>query len=349
MPRPRKRFGQHWLKDTAVHRAMVAAAGLSKGSAKTDKPDLVDPEHPVAPPLPVLEIGPGTGRLTQYLLKTGSPVLAVELDRDLCRLLGKRFGDQPHFHLVEADFLRMEIPPNVETIVGNIPYNITSPILHKVLGSPHQPVTQYRCIVLLVQKELAERLQARPNTKAYGSMSIRCQYLAECEMLRAVPRSSFTPAPKVDSAIIRLRPRPYPLAPQDPKWFGQLVQQGFSTRRKTLANTVQSLVDKAEVVRCLTAQGLDPAVRAENLNLDQWIALSDQLLPHRLQPSQAVSSPSDGHEMNQPEADWQDDEIKQHDLEHYDVDPDQVEVDTLDPLVAPDYPEDPTKVEHLTR
>ncbi|NJL99372.1 MAG: ribosomal RNA small subunit methyltransferase A [Synechococcaceae cyanobacterium SM2_3_2] len=299
MPRPRKRFGQHWLKDTAVHRAMVAAAGLSKNSTKTDQPDLVDPEHLITPPLPVLEIGPGTGRLTQYLLKTGSPVLAVELDRDLCRLLGKRFGDQPHFHLVEADFLRMEIPPNVETIVGNIPYNITSPILHKVLGSPHQPVTRYRCIVLLVQKELAERLQARPNTKAYGSMSIRTQYLAECEILRAVPRSSFTPAPKVDSAIIRLRPRPYPLVPQDPKWFGQIVQQGFSTRRKTLANTVQSLVDKSEIVRCLTAQGLDPAVRAENLSLDQWIALSDQLLPHRLQPAQVASSPSE-----QQETDW---------------------------------------------
>ena len=238
----------------------------------------------------------------------------------------------------------MEIPPNIETIVGNIPYNITSPILHKVLGSPHQPMTQYRCIVLLVQKELAERLQARPNTKAYGAMSIRTQYLAECEMLRAVPRSSFTPAPKVDSAIIRLRPRPYPLVPQDAKWFGQIVQQGFSTRRKTLANTVQSLVDKSEVVRCLTAQGLDPAVRAENLSLDQWIALSDQLLPHRLQPSQAASFSTGGYETERNEADWHND-----DVEHHDDDPDQVELDDLDLLDASDYPTDPAGVDYLTR
>ncbi len=274
MPRPRKRFGQHWLKDPAVHRAMVAAAGLTAA-----RPD----------PQPVLEIGPGTGRLTQYLLKTGSPVYAVELDRDLCRLLTKRFADQPHFYLIEGDFLKLPIPESVHTIVGNIPYNITSPILQKVLGSPHQPVSQFEQIILLVQKELADRLQAAPNTKAYGAMSIRTQYLADCEILKSVPRQAFTPPPKVDSAIIRLRPRPYAHHPQDPKWFGQIVQQGFSTRRKTLANTLQSLVDKTQVMKCLEHLGWDPALRGETLDLNQWIQLSDRLLPYRCQPLQPHS------------------------------------------------------------
>lgn len=288
MPHPRKRFGQHWLKDPAVHRAMVVAAGLT-----ADRSD----------PPPVLEIGPGTGRLTQYLLKTGSPVYAVELDRDLCRLLTKRFSDQPHFYLIEGDFLKLSIPESVHTIVGNIPYNITSPILQKVLGSPHQPVSQFEQIILLVQKELAERLQAAPNTKAYGAMTLRTQYLADCEILKSVPRQAFTPPPKVDSAIIRLRPRPYAHPPQDPKWFGQIVQQGFSTRRKTLANTLQSLVDKTQVMKCLELLGWDPGLRGETLDLNQWIQLSDRLLPHRLQPLQALQSDS---ESEQPEPEGQD-------------------------------------------
>lgn len=266
MPRPRKRFGQHWLKETAVHRAMVAAAGLERQDPEPEQ----DPQ--------VLEIGPGTGRLTQYLLKLGSPIIGVELDRDLCRLLGKRFAEQKHFHLVEADFLRMEIPASIKTIIGNIPYNITSPILHKVLGSPHHPIMQFERIVLLVQKELADRIQASPGTKAYGAMSIRTQFLASCETLQIVPRQAFTPAPKVDSAIIRLRPRPYPLQPQDPKWFGLLVQQGFSTRRKTLANNLQSLIDKTLVMNHLEQQGWDPQIRAEVLGLEDWIRLSDGLL-----------------------------------------------------------------------
>ncbi|MFQ3583793.1 MAG: 16S rRNA (adenine(1518)-N(6)/adenine(1519)-N(6))-dimethyltransferase RsmA [Cyanobacteriota bacterium] len=265
MPYPRKRFGQHWLKDTSVHEAILRAANLDQAQAGGD-------------PLWVLEIGPGTGQLTRRLLTRGVEVLAVEIDRDLCRLLQKRFADQPHFHLIEGDFLRLPLPQEPRLLVANIPYNITSPILEKVLGSPAHPVQQFERIVLLVQKELAERLQATPGSKAYGAMSVRTRYLAECELVCTVPRSAFKPSPKVESAIIRLSPRPAPVPARDPRWFNQLIQQGFSTRRKKLLNALQGLVDRKRLSAALTQLNLNPDARAEELDLPDWLALSDLLL-----------------------------------------------------------------------
>jgi 16S rRNA (adenine1518-N6/adenine1519-N6)-dimethyltransferase len=161
LPYPRKRFGQHWLKDPAVHEAILRAAQLNDLERGAD-------------PTWVLEIGPGTGQLTRRLLAQGVQVVAVEIDRDLCRLLRKRFADQPRFHLVEGDFLRLPLPPQPRLLVANIPYNLTGPILEKVLGSPAQPVRQFERIVLLVQKELAERLQAGPRQQ-----SLWCSELAD--------------------------------------------------------------------------------------------------------------------------------------------------------------------------
>ncbi|MCJ2544337.1 16S rRNA (adenine(1518)-N(6)/adenine(1519)-N(6))-dimethyltransferase RsmA [Thermostichus vulcanus] len=265
MPYPRKRFGQHWLKDISVHEAILRAANLDQAQAGGD-------------PLWVLEIGPGTGQLTQRLLARGVEVLAVEIDRDLCRLLQKRFADQPRFHLVEGDFLRLPLPQEPRLLVANIPYNITSPILGKVLGSPAHPVQQFERMVLLVQKELAERLQATPGSKAYGAMSVRTRYLAECELVCTVPRSAFKPSPKVESAVIRLSPRPAPVPARDPRWFNQLIQRGFSTRRKKLLNALQGLVDRKRLSAALTQLNLNPDARAEELDLPDWLALSDLLL-----------------------------------------------------------------------
>ncbi|MEN9229380.1 MAG: 16S rRNA (adenine(1518)-N(6)/adenine(1519)-N(6))-dimethyltransferase RsmA [Thermostichus sp. DG02_5_bins_236] len=265
MPYPRKRFGQHWLKDASVHEAILRAAHLDQAQAGGD-------------PIWVLEIGPGTGQLTQRLLACGVEVLAVEIDRDLCRLLHKRFADQPHFHLVEGDFLRLPLPKEPRLLVANIPYNLTSPILEKVLGSPAQPVQQFERIVLLVQKELAERLQATPGSKAYGAMSLRTRYLAECERICTVPPGAFKPPPKVESAVIRLSPRPAPTPAQDPRWFNRLIQQGFSTRRKKLVNALQGLVERDLLSAALTQLNLNPDARAEELDLPDWVALSDLLL-----------------------------------------------------------------------
>ncbi len=263
MPYPRKRFGQHWLKDPSVHEAIVRAAQLP--SPQRDPPW-------------VLEIGPGTGQLTQRLLAQGVHVVAVEIDRDLCRLLQKRFANQPRFHLVEGDFLRLPLPPQPRLLVANIPYNLTGPILEKVLGSPARPVRQFERIVFLVQRELAERLQAGPGSKAYGALSVRVRYLAECELICRVPPSAFQPPPKVESAVIRLTPRPTPPSTQDPRWFYQLVRQGFSTRRKQLVNALGSLVDRKTIAAALAQLHLSPTARAEELDLSDWLALSDLLL-----------------------------------------------------------------------
>lgn len=291
MPSPRKRFAQHWLKDPHVHQAIVQASGL------------LDPN--LDPKPTVLEIGPGTGQLTQYLLNTGATVLAVEIDRDLCQLLRKAFADQPRFHLIEGDFLKMSLPTSASLIVANIPYNITSPILEKVLGTPEHPITQFEQIVLMVQKELADRITAVPGTKAYGAMSVRVQYLAECELIVIVPAKAFQPTPKVDSAVIRLQPRPWNRALTDPRWFTILVQQGFATRRKMLVNALQSLVAKDQVIEAMQTLGLDPNARAEQLRVDDWIDLSHVLAPHRPKPK-APARESIGLDHDSPEVELSD-------------------------------------------
>ncbi len=266
MPQPRKRFAQHWLQDASVHTAIVAAAELPS---------------PLPPDLSILEIGPGRGQLTEHLLQTGARVIAVELDRELCQHLQRSLGSHPRFQLIEADFLHIQIPAQATLLVANIPYNITSPILTKVLGSPERPVTQFQRLVLLLQREVAERLQAQPGSKTYGAMSVRIQYLADCELIRTVPPQAFYPKPKVDSAVIRLHPRPWPLQAEDPRWFSTLVQQGFATRRKKLVNCLQSLVAKHNVLEVLTHLHLDPNCRAEQLGLNDWIHLSNLLLASR--------------------------------------------------------------------
>ena len=283
MPRPRKRFGQHWLKDTSVHRAMIAAAGLDLEvmAGRSPLPD---------PPPHVLEIGPGTGKLSRRLLAAGAEVIGVELDRDLCKVLRKNLGHEKRFTLVEGDVLREPLPEGPRLVVANIPYNITSPILEKVLGSPEAPVTQFECIVLLVQKELADRLSAEPGTKAYGAMSVRAQYLAECETVREVSRTAFQPPPKVESAIICLRPRAIAKPAQDPHWFAILVRQGFAMRRKTLANTLQSLAPKDAIYQALEAIGRDRLSRAEALTVADWVEFSDVLLASRVNAPQQLGA-----------------------------------------------------------
>ena len=267
MPVARKRFAQHWLKDQRVHQAIVAASGLLESETHSQPT--------------VLEIGPGTGALTHHLLATGAKVIGVELDRDLCQILRRTCGQHPQFELIEGDFLKAPLPEEPQRVVANIPYNITSPILEKLLGSPEYPIRQFDRIVLLVQRELAERITASPGEKAYGAMSIRIQYLAETEIIQIVPPKAFSPPPKVDSAVIRLHPRPWPESPQDPRWFNILIQQGFSTRRKTLANNLQSLIPKEIVIQTLQNMGQDDRIRAEGLDLTSWIHLSDALLPYR--------------------------------------------------------------------
>ena len=266
-PRPRKRFGQHWLKSQSVLAQILSAAQLQASDR-------------------VLEIGPGQGVLTAHLLAQIATVIAVEVDRDLCGLLRRKFADNPGFHLLEADFLALDLlkdltqgaiaPPN--KVVANIPYYITGPILEKLMGRIHQrPALSFEVIVLLVQQEVAARLCASPGTKTFGAMSVRMQYLAECDYICEVPPKAFYPPPKVTSAVVRLRPRLFPQAVHNPSLLAQLVQAGFASRRKMLRNNLQNIVSRDRLTALLTTLNLPAEVRAENLSVENWVVLSNKI------------------------------------------------------------------------
>jgi 16S rRNA (adenine1518-N6/adenine1519-N6)-dimethyltransferase len=281
MPSPRKRFGQHWLKNQVVLDQIVAAAEL-------DDDDGLQPNGGDR----ILEIGPGTGLLTQKLLPLAAAVTAVEIDRDLCQLLARKFQAHDNFLLLQDSILSVDLDavlsqhpkfahPN--KVVANIPYNITGPILELVLGSlakPRQPA--FENIVLLLQKEVAERLTAQSGSKVFGAMSIRTQYLAACEYICHVPNTAFKPRPKVDSAVVRLRPRPYPHPTDNPRWLETLVKLGFASRRKMLHNNLKSIVARDPLTAVLEKIGVSPLARAEDLSVAQWVSLSQLLRPTSL-------------------------------------------------------------------
>jgi 16S rRNA (adenine1518-N6/adenine1519-N6)-dimethyltransferase len=262
----KKQFGQHWLRNERVLDRIITAAKISP----TDR---------------ILEIGPGTGILTRKLVAAASAVVAVEIDRDLCALLVKKMGHVDNFLLLENDFLSLDVNSSLNDfpkfqsankVVANIPYNITGPILEKLLGNIVHPAEQpFDSIVLLVQKEVGERLFAKPSTKAFGALSIRVQYLADCELICPVPARDFSPPPKVDSAVIRLTPRRLELAASNPKLLDNLVRLGFSTRRKMLRNNLQSAIDREDLVELLASLAIGAEIRAEDLSVEQWIQLSN--------------------------------------------------------------------------
>lgn len=274
MPPPRKQFAQHWLRSDKALNRIVSAAELVKGNqdARGDR---------------VLEIGPGTGILTRQLLTSADAVVAVEIDRDLCELLATKLGKIANFLLLQGDFLSLELATLLEPfpdfqqpnkVVANIPYNITGPILEKLLGSISNPASApFDLIVLLVQKEVALRLCAQSGSKHYGALSVRVQYLANCEFICDVPAKSFHPPPKVDSAVVRLRPRPIPVPARNPQHMETLIKLGFSSKRKMLRNNLQSLIDREQLSQLLESLNINPQARAEELSVEQWIALSDRI------------------------------------------------------------------------
>jgi 16S rRNA (adenine1518-N6/adenine1519-N6)-dimethyltransferase len=269
MVKARKQFGQHWLKSEKALNSIVQAAECQT----TDR---------------ILEIGPGTGILTRRLLPLVDSLLAVEIDRDLCKLLAKQLGERENFLLLQGDFLSLDLPPLVENfpkfqgqnkVVANIPYNITGPIIEKLLGTiAHPNPTPYNSIVLLIQKEVADRLNAKPGTKDAGALTVRVRYLAECELICHVPASSFQPAPKVDSAVVRLRPRPLENPAHDPKHLETIVKVGFSAKRKMLKNNLQSMIDRDDLTPLLEQLQINPLARAEDLSVEQWVNLSNCLI-----------------------------------------------------------------------
>ncbi len=262
----KKQFGQHWLRNEQVLDRIITAAKI----APTDR---------------ILEIGPGTGILTRRLIPAASAVVAVEIDRDLCALLVKKLGNVDNFLLLENDFLSLDVDSvlndfpkfqNANKVVANIPYNITGPILEKLLGNiVHPNEKPFESNVLLVQKEVGDRLYAKPSTKAFGALSIRVQYLAHCELICPVPARDFSPPPKVDSAVIRLTPRRLSIEPNSPKVLDNLVRLGFGSRRKMLRNNLQGAIDREALTELLISMDINTEARAEDLSIEQWIHLSN--------------------------------------------------------------------------
>ena len=289
-PKARKQFAQHWLRSEEALNQIVAAAQLQKsdrpkGSAKGDSEALLLTADRI------LEIGPGTGILTRRLLPEAQSVVAVEIDRDLCKLLVQKLRSFENFLLLQGDFLTLDLDAqlasfpafsNPKKVVANIPYNITGPILEKLLGTISQPATDpFDSIVLLVQKEVAERLYAKPSSRAFGALSVRVQYLAECEFICEVPAKAFSPPPKVDSAVVRLRPRRLEPPATDPKWLDTLLKLGFSSKRKMLRNNLKSVVECDRFTQLLEQLDVNPQARAEDLSVQQWVALSNLLIDFR--------------------------------------------------------------------
>ncbi|MFB2969829.1 16S rRNA (adenine(1518)-N(6)/adenine(1519)-N(6))-dimethyltransferase RsmA [Aerosakkonema sp. BLCC-F183] len=268
-PQARKQFAQHWLKSDKALNQIVAAAEITNRDR-------------------ILEIGPGTGILTRRLLPLAQAVVAVEIDRDLCELLAKQLGKRENFLLLQGDILTIDLAANLvnfanfqkpNKIVANIPYNITGPILENLLGTIANPNPEpYDLIVLLVQKEVAERLYAQPSSKAFGALSVRVQYIADCELICNVPARDFSPPPKVDSAVVRLRPHSR-FAAQNPKHLETIVKQGFAEKRKMLRNNLKSIVDRDRLTHLLEQLEINPQVRAEDLSVAQWVTLSNSLAP----------------------------------------------------------------------
>ncbi|MDJ0898849.1 MAG: 16S rRNA (adenine(1518)-N(6)/adenine(1519)-N(6))-dimethyltransferase RsmA [Xenococcus sp. MO_188.B8] len=264
--RTKKRFGQHWLQSDKVLDQIVIAAELTSSDR-------------------VLEIGPGTGILTRRLLGAAESVLAIEIDKYLCKKLTKKFKEYDNFLLLQGDFITLDIAQlvqpfplfqNQNKIVANIPYNITGLILEKLLGTISQPnITNYESIVLLIQKEVGDRLTASPSTKEYGALSVRIQYLASCERICRVPAKAFYPPPKVDSVVVRLRPHTLSDPATNPRQLATLVKLGFSSRRKMLRNNLKSLIEVDDLNNLLEKLEINPQSRAEDLSLEDWIKLSN--------------------------------------------------------------------------
>ncbi|NMD13116.1 MAG: ribosomal RNA small subunit methyltransferase A [Candidatus Cloacimonetes bacterium] len=253
-----KSLGQNFLTDRAIAARIVSSAGINPG------------EH-------VWEIGPGQGILTRELLAAGCSLTAFELDRRLEEPLRKEFGSS--LELIRGDILRQNWPQLLAQynapikLVANIPYQITSPLLG-LLELHHQHFSR---IVLMVQKEVAERICASPGSKQYSAMTLRLKRLFDTQILFEVGRSSFTPVPGVDSAVISLSPRAVPPIIKDTNKYLLLVKLGFANRRKTLRNNLSSLADRDSLEALQLKTGIDLNRRGETLSEEEFILLSDNL------------------------------------------------------------------------
>ncbi|MEZ5581187.1 MAG: 16S rRNA (adenine(1518)-N(6)/adenine(1519)-N(6))-dimethyltransferase RsmA [Candidatus Competibacteraceae bacterium] len=251
--RPRKRFGQHFLRDPGVLERIVAAIRPVPG------------DH-------LVEIGPGLGALTRPLLAAVGELDAVELDRDLLEPLRVHCADIGRLRLHHADALKFDFAALRGTgprlrVAGNLPYNISTPLLFHLLNQ----ASHLRDLHFMLQQDVVERMAAGPGEEAYGRLSVMLQYRCQVEPLFTVGPEAFRPPPKVRSAVVRLVPREtLPVAVRDERLFAEVVRRAFAQRRKTLRNALRGWLDIAQI----EAAGVDPGARPETLDLAAFAALS---------------------------------------------------------------------------
>ncbi|MDN6032102.1 MAG: 16S rRNA (adenine(1518)-N(6)/adenine(1519)-N(6))-dimethyltransferase RsmA [Lactococcus lactis] len=265
----KKKFGQNFLTDHNILTKITQTAELSKE-------------------VNVIEIGPGIGSLTQYLLEEAAEVMAFEIDKSLIPILEETMAPYDNFTLVSADILKVDLLSEIQKfknpnlpikVVANLPYYITTPILMHLIESKI-PFSEF---VVMMQKEVADRIAASPKTKAYGSLSIAVQYYMEASVAFIVPRTVFIPAPNVDSAILKMVRREAPLVEvEDEEWFFKTMHSSFVHRRKTLMNNLQAAFgkeSKPEIEKLLAQAEISPTIRGEALSIEEFAKLADALLP----------------------------------------------------------------------
>lgn len=256
MTETKKSLGQHWLKDVKSLEAICDAAGVHAGDN-------------------VLEIGPGTGELTAKLLDRGAHVTALEIDQSLTSLLIDRFKSKENFQLTIGDIRSFDFAsmPQGYKIVANIPYYLSANLLRLLNDTDHKPDRA----ALLVQKEVAERVAAKPGQMAF--ISVCTQFYYQVNLGWEVPAKLFTPPPKVDSQVLILHKRPEPLFDVDHKQFFRIVKAGFASKRKTVHNSLSATLrtDKSAMQNFIVSAGLNPASRAQALSLENWHKLYQEL------------------------------------------------------------------------
>ena len=265
----KKSFGQNFLTDTNILQKIVDTAEID---------DQVN----------VIEIGPGIGALTEFLAERAAQVMAFEIDHRLVPILADTLRDFDNVTVVNEDILKVDLAQHIQNfknpdlpikVVANLPYYITTPILMHLIESGI-PFSEF---VVMMQKEVADRISAKPNTKAYGSLSIAVQYYMTAKVAFIVPRTVFVPAPNVDSAILKMVRRPEPaVTVEDEKFFFKVSKASFTHRRKTLWNNLTGYFGKTEeakdkLTKALDQAGLSPSVRGEALGLEEFASLADAL------------------------------------------------------------------------
>jgi len=274
-PYARKRFGQHFLVQPGIAERIVGLAEL--GGTQT-----------------VLEIGPGRGALTDLLAARAARLVLIEVDRDLAAALRTRFAATPNVEVLEGDVLRLDLAAHLgqfapATVVANLPYNISTPALMQLLGAPEL----FSRLVLMLQREVAERICAAPGGKDYGGLSVVVQVVATARVAFRVPPGAFSPVPKVESAVVVIEPRhPTPLDAAQRRALRHVVRTAFSRRRKQLQNVIAPLTDDPYGV--LAQLGLDPRARPETLTPGDFVRLTETLASQS--PAGEPTTKTPGHQ-----------------------------------------------------